>query len=90
MPTNERQPLLNDDDKETVEFERDDVENPMNWSLRYKIFTTVLFSLTTLGCTFTSSVFSSAQEAVADEFGLSLLVATLGTSLYGSLDFTLH
>lgn len=90
MPGNdERRPLLQDDgdDKEVVQFEKDDAENPLNWTFRYKVLTTTLFSLTTLGCTFTSSVFSSAQEEVSKEFGLSDLVATLGTSLYGTSNY---
>lgn len=83
MPgSNESQPLL-EDGKELVEFAENDAEDPMNWSFGYKVWTTTLFSLTTLGCTFTSSVFSSAQEDVAKEFNLTILVATLGTSLYG-------
>lgn len=72
-----------DDGKKLVKFDEDDPENPMNWSFWYKVMITALFSLTTLGCTFTSSVYSSAHKEIADEFGLTILQATLGTSLYG-------
>ncbi|BFZ57053.1 hypothetical protein PYCC9005_004103 [Savitreella phatthalungensis] len=66
-----------------VEFDgEDDPENPLNWTIRKKVITTVLFALTTLGCTFTSSVFSSAHESVAHQFGITPFVASLGTSLY--------
>ena len=91
----ERQPLLDeerrtrgddhDDDNDrrhVISFDQDDSENPLNWSFSFKVLTTVVFSLTTLGCTFTSSVFASAQDRVAEEYGISKLVATLGTSLY--------
>lgn len=82
MARDEERPLL-EDEKEIVEFDANDEEDPMNWSFSYKVLTTILFSLTTLGCTFTSSVFSSAQDEVAKEFGISILTVTLGTSLYG-------
>lgn len=83
MPQNEEERPLLEDGTKLIEFEDDDAENPMNWPRWYKISTTALFSLTTLGCTFTSSVFSSAHQSVAKEFGLTELQATLGTSLYG-------
>lgn len=86
----ERQPLLEDgrqesedqDRRQFVSFEDGDKGKPLNWSFSFKVLTTFLFSLTTLGCTFTSSVFSSAHDRVAEQYGISKLVATLGTSLY--------
>lgn len=80
--SNERRPLLDDEDKNYVEFQEKDDEDPKQWGLWRKVEMTALFSITTLGCTFTSSVFSAAQEDVSKEFGVSTLVATLGTSLY--------
>ena len=81
MPNNdETRPLLNQ--KKVIEFDEHDVDDPQNFSIRRKIALTALYSVTTLGCTFTSSVFSAAAEDVSKEFGISLLAATLGTSLY--------
>ncbi|CCG84743.1 protein of unknown function [Taphrina deformans PYCC 5710] len=82
MPRDDEETPLLDDGKKLVQFEKDDAENPMNWPFYYKVMITALFSLTTLGCTFTSSVYSSAHEEVAKEFDLTILQATLGTSLY--------
>jgi hypothetical protein len=66
-----------------VEFEGpDDPLNPLNWSVKRRVFATVLLSLTTFVVTFASSVFSSALRVVAIEFGISDEVATLGTSLF--------
>jgi MFS transporter, DHA1 family, multidrug resistance protein len=60
----------------------DDPLNPLNWSIRKRVFATILLSLTTFVVTFASSVFSSALRVVAVEFGISDEVATLGTSLF--------
>jgi DHA1 family multidrug resistance protein-like MFS transporter len=60
----------------------DDPLNPLNWSIRKRVFATVMLSLTTFVVTFASSVFSSALRFVAVEFGISDEVATLGTSLF--------
>jgi len=66
-----------------VEFEGpDDPLNPLNWSVKRRVFATVLLSLTTFVVTFASSVLSSALRVVAIEFGISDEVATLGTSLF--------
>ena len=66
-----------------MEFEGpDDPLNPLNWSVRRKVFATLLMGLTTFVVTFASSVFSSAIRVVAVEFGVSDEVATLGTSLF--------
>jgi hypothetical protein len=60
----------------------DDPLSPLNWSIRKRVMTTVLLSLTTFVVTFASSVFSSALRVVAIEFNISDEVATLGTSLF--------
>jgi DHA1 family multidrug resistance protein-like MFS transporter len=66
-----------------VDFEGpDDPLSPLNWSIRKRVMTTVLLSLTTFVVTFASSVFSSALRVVAIEFNISDEVATLGTSLF--------
>lgn len=66
-----------------VEFEGPhDPLNPLNWTVRKRVFATVLLSFTTFVVTFASSVFSSALRVVAIEFNVSDEVATLGTSLF--------
>ena len=60
----------------------DDPGNPMNWPLRKKMLVTFTFSMTTFVITFSSSVFSTATQVTAVEFGVSEEVMTLGTSLF--------
>ncbi len=66
-----------------VEFDGpDDPLNPQNWPFRQKVYTTALFSATTFGATFGSSVYSSGTRAVSEQFGVSTEIATLGLSLF--------
>lgn len=60
----------------------DDPQNPQNWSKAMKFTTTVLYSTCTFCITFASSVFSTATEVTAREYGVSTEVMTLGTSLF--------
>jgi MFS transporter, DHA1 family, multidrug resistance protein len=60
----------------------DDPLNPLNWTVRKRVWATILLSLSTFVVTFASSVFSSALRVVAKEFNISNEVATLGTSLF--------
>ncbi|KAG0155383.1 hypothetical protein PDIDSM_959 [Penicillium digitatum] len=65
-----------------VDFEGpDDPYRPLNWSFRKKAITTVLYGLTTMGSTWASSIYSTGQAEISEEFGISSEVATLGTSL---------
>lgn len=59
-----------------------DPENPQNWPVWRKWMTTLLLSTLTLCITFASSVLSSASKVTAEQFGVSLEVTTLGTSLF--------
>lgn len=59
----------------------DDPYRPINWPFRKKAITTMLYGLTTLSATLASSIFSPAAQHVAEEFHVSIEVATLGTSL---------
>ena len=80
----ERQANGNDDyyTKIVEEFDGpNDPENPMNWPLRTKYLTTVLYSTLTFCITFSSSVFSTATMVTSQKFGVSTEVMTLGTSL---------
>lgn len=60
----------------------DDPENPQNWSRGYKWFVTIIMGMVTFVITFASSVFSTATEVTAKEFGVSTEVMVLGTSLF--------
>ncbi|KAJ5301934.1 hypothetical protein N7508_006797 [Penicillium antarcticum] len=65
-----------------VDFEGpDDPYRPLNWGFRKKAVTTVLYGLTTMGSTWASSVYSTGQAQISEEFGVSNEVSTLGTSL---------
>lgn len=66
-----------------VEFDGpDDPLHPQNWTFKRKIIVAVVLSYTSLASTFTSSLFSASTRAFAEYWGVSLEVATLGTSLY--------
>lgn len=59
-----------------------DPENPMNWSRGRKWWISILTAFLTLVISFSSSVFSTASEATAEEFGMSSEVMILGVTLY--------
>ncbi|GAA5988009.1 hypothetical protein JCM10908_002028 [Rhodotorula pacifica] len=61
---------------------KDDPANPKNWSFRRRYALVALLGITTMCSTFASSIFSSATPAVAQIYGISTEVATLGTSLF--------
>lgn len=66
-----------------VEFDGpDDPLHPQNWPFKNKIIVAAVLSYTSLASTFTSSLFSASTRAFAAYWGVSLEVATLGTSLY--------
>jgi DHA1 family multidrug resistance protein-like MFS transporter len=60
----------------------DDPENPMNWPTNKKWIVTIALGMMTFCVTFASSVFSNATVPVAELFGVSIEVTTLGTSLF--------
>ncbi|EMC96762.1 hypothetical protein BAUCODRAFT_34154 [Baudoinia panamericana UAMH 10762] len=59
----------------------DDPYRPMNWPFRKKAITTVLYGLTTMGATFSSSVYSPAVQEVSQTFHVGNEVSTLGIAL---------
>jgi hypothetical protein len=66
---------------ELVEFDgEDDPYRPMNWPFRKKVITTLLYGLTTMGATWSTSVYSPAIMQIDEEFGVSQEVGTLGTT----------
>jgi len=60
----------------------DDPSQPLNWSTRKKITTTLLYGLTTAGSTWASSIYSSSVAAVSMEFNVSTEVSILGLTLF--------
>jgi MFS family permease len=69
--------------EDLVDFDgADDPYWPVNWSRKKKIITTALYSSTTLTASWASSAFSPGTQQVAQHFGVSNRVATLGTSLF--------
>ncbi|KAK4187795.1 major facilitator superfamily domain-containing protein [Podospora australis] len=68
---------------ELVDFDGPhDPYRPMNWPLRKKVLTTLLYGLVTMSATWASSCYSAGTLQVADEFSVSEPVAILGTSLF--------
>lgn len=77
-------PLANEKTNQDVivDFEGpDDPYRPMNWTFKKKAITTVLYGFTTMGATFSSSVYSPAVSQVAEHFDVGQEVSTLGISL---------
>jgi hypothetical protein len=66
-----------------VEFDGpDDPGNPKNWSKRKRWAITASMGAMTFTVTFSSSIFSVAIPQVAEEYGVSYVVATLGVALF--------
>ncbi|KAF4973432.1 hypothetical protein FSARC_257 [Fusarium sarcochroum] len=66
-----------------VEFDSpQDPSHPHNWSLQKRIWATFMIAWFNLVVSIASSIFGSAQAAVAVEFGLSTEVTILGTSFF--------
>jgi len=69
--------------KELVDFEGpDDPYHPMNWPLKKKVVTTLLYGLVTMSATWASSCYSAGTVQVAKQFDVALQVSILGTSLF--------
>lgn len=60
----------------------DDPYRPLNWMVKKKCITTLLYGLTTMSTTLGSSIFSPATEYVAREFHVGTEVGLLGTALF--------
>nr|POE90251.1 efflux pump bik6 [Quercus suber] len=59
----------------------DDPYNPINWPFWKKVYTSLLYSLTSVGSVWASTAYAPANHEVAQRFGVSDEVALLGTSL---------
>ncbi|KAF4984058.1 hypothetical protein FZEAL_671 [Fusarium zealandicum] len=68
---------------ELVDFDGpDDPYRPMNWPMKKKVVTTMLYGLVTMGATWASASYSAATAQVAEHFDVSKQVATLGTTIF--------
>ncbi|KAK5657565.1 hypothetical protein OQA88_3138 [Cercophora sp. LCS_1] len=69
--------------EQIVDFDGpDDPYRPMNWPLKKKFTTTLLYGLITMSATWASSCYSPGTGQVANEFNVGTPVAILGTSLF--------
>jgi hypothetical protein len=60
---------------------KDDPYQPMNWPLRKKVITTLLYGLTTCWITFASAIYSAGLGQVSEDFQVSSEVSASGVSL---------
>ncbi|KKK11966.1 putative MFS multidrug transporter [Aspergillus rambellii] len=66
-----------------VDYEdENDMENPKNWSLRYKGMAIGMLSWNTLIIVLHSTSYTSGISIIAAEFGISNTIVTLGLTLY--------
>ncbi|KAI9841007.1 MAG: hypothetical protein M1837_001082 [Sclerophora amabilis] len=76
-------PVLPEREEYVVEFDGEhDPLHAQNWPMKKKVGTGVMLGFWTLVAAFGSSIFSSATQAVAANFGVSMEVGLLGLSLY--------
>ena len=66
-----------------VDFEGpDDPYRPLNWPMKKKVVTTMLYGLTTMGATLSSAIYSAGVQQIGQRFEVSREVSTLGISLF--------
>ena len=70
------------EDPFVVEFVRNDVSNPMNWSSFRKWFITSIVTLSVFAVTFTSSAYAQSYNEVIAEFNISKEIFIVGVSLF--------
>lgn len=69
-------------DLNRVGWEKNDAENPRNWSVTYKCWITFQLGMLALAASLGSSITAPAQNAIAEYVGVSPGVAVLSISLY--------
>ncbi|KAK9264532.1 major facilitator superfamily domain-containing protein, partial [Lipomyces tetrasporus] len=60
----------------------DDPECPLNWPFRKRAYTTFAYALCTFGPQLSSSMYGQVSKDIAEEYGKSDIVATLGVSTF--------
>lgn len=63
-------------------YSEDDPDNPQNWTVQKKCFTTGLISFMTFAVYAGSSIYTPGTQLIMEEFGVSLTKAVLGLSLF--------
>ncbi|KAK9489716.1 major facilitator superfamily domain-containing protein [Lipomyces doorenjongii] len=63
-------------------YTTDDPDNPQNWSLWKKHFVSLLICLYTFVVYCGSAIYTPSTQFVAERFGVSIIAASLGLSLY--------
>lgn len=71
-----------EDDPYAVEFQKDDPNNPMNWSESRKWFIAAISTFSVFAVTFTSSAYSVSANEVLQDFDISTEVFIVGLSLF--------
>lgn len=71
-----------EDDPCVVEFQKDDPNNPMNWSQSRKWFIAAIATFSVFAVTFTSSAYSVSANEVLQDFDISTEVFIAGLSLF--------
>ncbi|TVY55632.1 Efflux pump bik6 [Lachnellula cervina] len=66
---------------EIVDFDGDDDPyRPINWPFRKKVITTLLYGLTTMGATWSTSIYSPAIAQISKQYDVAEEVGVLGTT----------
>ena len=65
-----------------VEFQKDDMSNPMNWGQVRKWFLTAIVTFSVFAVTFTSSAYSVSAGEIMTEFDISSTVFITGVSVF--------
>ncbi|EPY50135.1 spermidine family transporter [Schizosaccharomyces cryophilus OY26] len=65
-----------------VDFDKNDPERPMNWSITKKLVHTALYGMTTFAAQFNSTTMSPTAGHLTNAYPIGQEVATLATSLY--------
>ncbi|KAK9369740.1 major facilitator superfamily domain-containing protein [Lipomyces kononenkoae] len=82
-PSNEKGNEDKDPDRYLVVFEGDDDPYcPLNWSVKKKCYTTMLYAFCTFGPQFASSIYSPTVDDISALYHVSNEVAVLGVSLF--------
>ncbi|KAK7204365.1 MSF drug transporter [Myxozyma melibiosi] len=77
------QPTHVDLEKFVVGFDGpDDPYSPLNWPLRKKIYTTLVYSLCTFGPQMSSSIYGSVASNISTQFDEPTLISLLGVTVF--------